>query len=260
MPQGSEQGDAAIARLQEIVDAAEKEVARLMSQMSTSKGSLTSSEEAIANNRAVASQVRAAIAKLADASRAVGVAAAKPATASEASRLGLTLDPAAQTIIDTVVEDRLKEISGVWGDAADEVARATRVAITTSGSIDTLVLDVQGKMRGTLSQAQSAVDSMAMAAGRQVTVIQAEDAAADLGEDVAYVYGGPADRITRPFCRRHLTSTTRQVYTLAALDALDAGAGQPGPVSAYMGGYNCRHNLSPISIAEAKRAGYTVIR
>ena len=260
MPQGSEQGDAAIERLREIVDAAEAEISKQMARLASSKGKLESSKEAIDNNRAVASQVRRAIERLASATRAVGLAGAKAATKAEASRLGLTLDPEAQTIIDTVVEDRLKEISAVWGDAADEVSRAARVAITTSGSLDTLVAEVQSKLRGSLSQAQSAVDSMAMAAGRQVAVIQAEDAASDLGEDVAYVYGGPADRITRPFCREHLTSLTQQVYMLTALDALDAGAGQPGPVSAYMGGFNCRHNLSPISLAEAKRAGYTVIR
>ena len=52
-----------------------------------------------------------------------------------------------------------------------------------------------------------------------------------------FQYVGPRDRITRPFCARYLG----QVKTMEEWDKLDNG--QIGPVSTYMGGYNCRHSF-----------------
>lgn len=52
-----------------------------------------------------------------------------------------------------------------------------------------------------------------------------------------FKYIGPVDSLMRPFCREHIG----QIRTIDEWNALDNG--QIRPVSAYQGGYNCRHDL-----------------
>lgn len=252
MPQGSEAADAAIGRLKGILDAAEAEVRRLLEGMTTTNQ--TSTLDRARNNLVVAGQIKRRIAEL---TRVVGeeaATAAAQAAIAEGRRLGVSLDPQTARLLDAITEDRIKEISATWGDAADQVAKAARVATTTGGDLRRLVDDVQAKMGGARAASLAAVDSMAMAAGRQITILDAE--ASD--SDMVYGYGGPVDAITRLFCREHHTRITKQVYTREALDRL-SNPGQPSPVSVYLGGYNCRHNLQPMSRAMAAEKKYKVI-
>lgn len=251
MPQGSEAADAAAARLKGILDAAESEVRRLLLRMTTTNQ--TSTLERAQNNLAVAAQVRRRIAELSGVVGEEAAKAAAQAAIAEGRRLGVSLDPQTARLLDVITQDRIKEISTTWGDAAEAVARAARVATTTGGDLSRLVDDVQAKMGGARAASLAAVDSMAMAAGRQITILDAEAGGVDV-----YGYGGPVDTITRPFCREHHTRLTRQVYTRQALDRL-SNPGQPGPVSVYLGGYNCRHNLQPMTREQAKTKGYRVV-
>lgn len=56
-----------------------------------------------------------------------------------------------------------------------------------------------------------------------------------------YLYAGPLDGKTRPFCKRHVG----QIKTMDQWNELDNG--QVNPVGVYRGGYNCRHILLGIS-------------
>lgn len=261
MPQGSEEADAAVARLRDILDAAEREVQRLLRRLDTVPGASTLSRDAqsAANNQEVVRQVRLAIDKLRartlDEARTVATKAAK----SEAQRIGITFTVRTATLIETIVEDRLKEIDSVFGEAAAEVSRAARIVMATSADASTFVDRVSAALGSTRSQAMSAVDSVAMAAGRQTTIIQAEAAGLQADVDMVYGYGGPVDSITRPFCRRYATKASGDVYTVEALDRLDNGPGQPTPVSVYLGGYRCRHFLVPMTRLEAERRGHNVV-
>jgi len=251
MPQGSEAADAAAARLRVVLDAAEGEVRRLLLRMATAPN--TSTLERAQNNLVVAGQVRRRIAELGAVVADEAAKAAASAAVQESRRLGVALDPQTARLLDAITQDRVAEITATWGDAAEEVARAARVATTTGADLARLVDDVQAKIGGARARSLSAVDSMAMAAGRQITILDAEAGGIDV-----YGYGGPVDQLTRPFCREHHTRLTRQVYTRAALDRL-SNPGQPTPVSVYLGGYNCRHNLQPMSRAMAADKGYRVI-
>jgi len=53
-------------------------------------------------------------------------------------------------------------------------------------------------------------------------------------------YYGPLDKITRPFCARHVGTIENWEYWSNVLN--DTG---PQPPSIYGGGYNCRHSLVP---------------
>lgn len=72
--------------------------------------------------------------------------------------------------------------------------------------------------------------------GRQVEALQAGD-----DQEAAFAFMGPADDVTRPFCRQHLG----KVYTREEIDALDNG--QLDNVFLTGGGYNCRHSWMEVS-------------
>ena len=66
--------------------------------------------------------------------------------------------------------------------------------------------------------------------------------------DVEYfVYVGPLDGITRPFCK----SRVNKIYTRAQIAKWDNGTKLPADV--YGGGYNCRHDLVPMSKERAEQ-------
>lgn len=260
MPQGSEAADEAIRRLEDVARAAEAEIARLLRRMDQRRGVLASDAEALANNREVARQVRAYIESLTPRVERIAVQAAAQAASAEAGRLGLTLSPQLATEIDRIVSNRIAEIGDSFGDAAVEVQRAARIAITSSADLTRLIDDVSQAMRTSVVKAQAAVDSMAMASGRRVTIEDATRSSTETGEEIVFGYGGPVDSVTRPFCRRHHSDLVDRAYTAAALDRLDNGEGQPKPVSAYLGGYNCRHFLIPMTTSQAKSRGLTVVR
>jgi hypothetical protein len=56
-----------------------------------------------------------------------------------------------------------------------------------------------------------------------------------------FIYVGPDDKITRPFCKEHVDN----IYTEEQIAEMDNE--QNLPVSVYCGGYNCRHHWRPIS-------------
>lgn len=61
-----------------------------------------------------------------------------------------------------------------------------------------------------------------------------------------YLYIGPDDDVTRPFCGERVG----KVFTQEEVDAWDNGQGLPANI--YLGGFNCRHQLRPISDALAE--------
>lgn len=78
--------------------------------------------------------------------------------------------------------------------------------------------------------------------GRQVEAI----ATADLPEDQPYLYVGPNDAITRPFCRDHIGL----VMTRDRIEALDNHQ-LPNPFITA-GGWNCRHSWIAVESAELR--------
>jgi hypothetical protein len=56
-----------------------------------------------------------------------------------------------------------------------------------------------------------------------------------------FLYLGPLDKITRPFCRAHVN----KIYTQDQIDDMPDQQGLP--VALYGGGYNCRHRWQPLT-------------
>lgn len=106
------------------------------------------------------------------------------------------------------------------------------------------------------------LDTAVLSFNRSVTVGKAEE----LGLEY-YVYFGPNDKVTRPFCDYLLGDSARlpakvnvpvqrdsRVYTKDEIARMDNGQGLD-PLT-FCGGWNCRHQWRPISESEAKRRGY----
>ena len=66
-----------------------------------------------------------------------------------------------------------------------------------------------------------------------------------------FAYVGPLDSITRPICEHILTSGG--VYMNAERANFTGKYGSTLPVEIYGGGYNCRHQWSPIDLEDARQ-------
>lgn len=99
-------------------------------------------------------------------------------------------------------------------------------------------------------QAQLRTELNTLLAGfaRSVTVGKAKDLGFELFE-----YLGPDDSITRDFCA-DLLSRDPPIYTREEIESMDNDQGLD--VFAYGGGYNCRHEWSPISEENARELGW----
>lgn len=91
-------------------------------------------------------------------------------------------------------------------------------------------------------------------AGFQRTVILAK--AQDLGFNL-FIYLGPDDKATRPFCER-LLNVDPPIFSIQEINQMDNGQGLP--VMQYGGGYNCRHQWRPISADDARARGWRAAR
>jgi hypothetical protein len=252
----------AIGELAEMERAAQKEIARLMAKLASKKlGDPTESDKLhLANAQVVARQVRAVMTELKGKVLSKARAKALEVALKEHARLtgDDTFSPSAKRFIERVVDDRFKEITETFNDNADDIARAIRIGSVVPGGYDRMSAAVAERVGVSFSQATAATDSAIMASGRATVFADANEAASDTGADIVFRYVGPLDSKTRPFCLDHLTEVTRQVYTAKYLEQSDNGSGQPKPVAAYLGGYNCRHSLAPMPRARALKEGLIV--
>jgi hypothetical protein len=70
-----------------------------------------------------------------------------------------------------------------------------------------------------------------------------------LGQDLGfthYYYAGTLIKTSRPFC----IERAGRIYSIKEINSWDNGQGLPANV--YLGGYNCRHRLSPVSDKQVK--------
>lgn len=94
------------------------------------------------------------------------------------------------------------------------------------------------------SNVATEVNTGIAAFNRTVTFKKAEDVGLN-----KFVYLGPIDKITRPFCSK----IVNRVFSIKDIKAMDNGQGLD--VMTYGGGYNCRHQWRPVSEELAKEYG-----
>lgn len=253
---GSAAADKALARLERLRAVLTDEVRRLVARLDTRRGEavLESDAQALANAVRVRSQVAAMLGE----SRAAVIAEmnsrALDAVEEVIASLPEDFRPDARPALGLIVSSRANDITATFEDAATVIGEAMRVGITSGAELSELMDDAARIIGTTIGKVQSAVDSAIMAAGRSAIIDGGKAAEDTAGEPTVYLYVGPRDSKTRPFCAAHL----RKCYTAEYLDSEDNGAEQPKPVSLYIGGYNCRHSLAPMPLSLARAKGYEV--
>lgn len=139
-------------------------------------------------------------------------------------------------------------ISGIIDDViVPDVQRVVRDALAgaqftadpseTIGSLDAALRSAEGRQ---ITEARTRITSF----GRELTAVAAESAGVD-----HYLYTGPLDGITRPFCRQ----LAGKVFTKSQVQDLRNYQIEPPLVRG--GGYNCRHTWAPVSEELIESAG-----
>lgn len=257
---------AANARLQRIKEALMQEIVARLQRLDQSDGKLSSEREALANAARIRSQIvqllkesgAGAVDDVADASimDAVNAALASSApapTVDNGGMIGFSTDPDTRDSILRSVSGALDPVPGLFGDAASEIRAAIDLGINTGSDLQSVIAKVAERMDVTFTLAQTAVDTSIRGAMRMATIKQAERGAEAMGVTMLYLYLGPDDAKTRPFCEAHVG----KAYPLEVLRQMDNGT--PLPVVPYCGSYNCRHTLSPLTLEDAERDGYEVV-
>ncbi len=126
---------------------------------------------------------------------------------------------------DSVIPDLTKAIKNTVNSAL--------VIGSTKAPLDALASEFLKSVGRNTTQARLKIAEF----GRSTQAINAESAGLDL-----FLYVGPKDGITRPFCRK----LVGKVLSKSQINRLNNGQGA-GPVLTTGGGYNCRHSWTPIS-------------
>jgi hypothetical protein len=156
--------------------------------------------------------------------------------------LGVSYTAASQTSLAAFAVGVVDELLAVKGQAADRLREVLLLGLRTHLPLDRELSDLAEALGVTIRQAANLAETSLMAFQREALVSQAEEAGIDL-----FVYEGPDDGLTRPFCAEHVD----RIYTQGDLDAEENGQGLE-PTSRYLGGFRCRHYLSPITVDEAQ--------
>lgn len=107
----------------------------------------------------------------------------------------------------------------------------------------TLVDVIQQATETSVARAKSAADTAIAGFQRDV----AQQVERELPGEVLYLYIGPKDKRTRPFCKARAGKVFRRK------DLTDANNQSGLPVMRYAGGYRCRHSIIPITRAIAEQ-------
>jgi hypothetical protein len=161
--------------------------------------------------------------------------------ANAVERTRVAAQVSAFTVRDAARIQALKELARLdllaqGDDVAIAVWRSVVQGIYSQRPIPDVLDDLSAALDKSMAEASTLYDTTVSVFGRQVELLKATDTQ-------RYLFAGPVDAKTRPFCLKHVG----KVYTRDELDALDNG--QTGSTFLTMGGYNCRHH--PVAISRA---------
>ena len=141
----------------------------------------------------------------------------------------------AQTVFDDVILPPVKK-------GIAESLRDVMLEVPSSVIASNLQLKLERSTGRQLTQIKTEISSY----GRSINAAVAEQAGLD-----HYLYTGPKDGITRPFCRQLINL----VVDKQQMNKLNNGQGLSVLISG--GGYNCRHSWSPVSEGFIEAASLT---
>jgi hypothetical protein len=158
----------------------------------------------------------------------------------------LRKDPVLATFKLTAVDALEDAVRGVAGAAMQ------RSMLSVGGlKFSTLVETLTDKFETTIAKARTLADTSMSTFYRTATDRAFRAIEKDQKQETRYIYAGPDDKLTRPFCQRLVESG--KSYTRAEIDRMNNG--QLPNTFLTGGGWNCRHSwLMDISEYETRAA------
>ena len=149
-----------------------------------------------------------------------------------------------RTVAEMLIKFDTNVIANKVNALTDDLSSTIMRQVITGETIDVdQYVDTLGSR--TVAQIKTELNTATIAFSRSITQKKANDLGLNL-----FLYVGPLDKITRPFCRARVG----KIYTREEINSWDNGQGLPANL--YCGGYNCRHDLRPITEERAKKLGY----
>ncbi len=163
-------------------------------------------------------------------------------------------DPTVQARMELVAQRSTKQAQAWVANNLGQLFEAKQPLVdrlvreVTKGYLKADVLDQV--VQGTRSQART----LSNTALGGVQRMNQHEVAAEIsdGTDVLFLYAGPTDQKARPYC----AALVDKVVTLEQLRGTPNGHNLPPHV--YLGGYNCRHTLLPVSNRMVQQMGLTM--
>ena len=137
--------------------------------------------------------------------------------------------------VQALVNDQISRAARLFEQHVGDVR--TMIISSTIAGIDPNIVAMRDDFGGRLaSRLNTEITTSLSGYSRAVN----QQKAAELGLD-HFIYLGPDDDITREFCQERVD----RIFTQEEIDSWDNGTDLPANI--YCGGYNCRHQLRPIS-------------
>lgn len=140
-----------------------------------------------------------------------------------------------------IQQQRATELLSVANDAAMTVSQVILNGVVGAQPKDDLIASLADVLDNSFAQAHTIYDTAVSIWARQVDQLKASG-----DPDERFLYVGPVDKKTRPFCLKYVG----QVLTRATIDGLDNG--QLPNVLLTGGGYNCRHQWKRVTRFDAE--------
>lgn len=148
------------------------------------------------------------------------------------------MGPSIRQTMDAWRRIRLGELLDVGDNIGRALQRIALDGVLGLRPVDRLILDVRDHLDVTERQARTWYDTAVSVFSREI-----EQATSDGDPDELFVYIGPDDEKTRPFCDKWLG----KVRTREFWEKQDNGQSGAGNVMVMAGGWNCRHVLKRVS-------------
>jgi len=233
--------------LRAMLDVQEAELRRLFAEMRTEGGRLRPTARQVAQAKAIGDRLADEYERIGGELRGSYRRLAGEVVAEVGRELAEwdippELSGPAVTSLQAQLGNTLDGLSIIAREGADDLRRAVLQMTQTSVSPDAALDALKGKLGLTESRALSLVDTSVSALDRTVSLVQASDVGLSL-----FLYDGPDDSLTRPFCAEHVG----KVHTQEEVAQLTNDTG-PNPAASYGGGWNCRHRWVAVDEQEAR--------
>jgi len=241
--------DSAVDDMRALRQRVERDLLRALVQLDTAQGTGELLRAQAKTSAGVWREIDRVLRELGDVVEGVTGRRAVEAVEAVTGETALSLKLDVRQELDSIVNGATDVVALSFKDASAEIRQAINAGVSTSGSLDDLIVDVQARLDTTFVKASAAVDAAIMGAGRRAVLAEAVDS----GVPWVYLYVGPRDAKNRPFCREWIGKCVTNP------DAVPATPGQPEPVGTYCGGFNCRHSWAPITRERAVARGYEIV-